>query len=51
MSLPGIVGLGFAWRVGGAWISQLLPASPPQREGSPRAGSCLYIAQKLVWVL
>lgn len=51
VSLPGILGLGFAWVAGGVWIS-LVPTSLSQREGSsPRAGSCLYIAQKLVWVL
>lgn len=51
VSLPGILGLGFAWVAGGVWIS-MVPASLSQREGiSPRASSCLYIAQKLVWVL
>lgn len=48
--LPGILGLIFAW--GGGGLDQSESHLPASRGRSPRAGSCLYVAQKLlVWVL
>lgn len=45
----------WGWALHGGWVGLgsggFLPPAPQKEGSSPRAGSCLYIAQKLVWVL